>query len=59
MEVRTMIRRKKKNKETKVLIEENKLKLLVFKNVQGLSFFFFLIINVCISIANKILKIIL
>ena len=42
MEVRTMIRRKKKNKETKVLIEENKLKLLVFKNVQELSFFFFL-----------------
>ena len=55
-----MIRRKKKNKETKVLIEENKLKLLVFKNVQELSFFFFLlIINVCISITNKILKIIL
>ena len=47
-----MIRRKKKNKETKVLIEENKLKLLVFKNVQGLSFFFFFFNNKCVHKHN-------
>ena len=52
MEVRTMIRRKKKNKETKVLIEENKLKLLVFKNVQELSFFFFFFNNKCVHKHN-------